>query len=166
MSAGRPSKKNRDRIEKILKAIEDGCTRKAAANSCGIAYNTLREWEKEFPEFSEALELAEGVAEAKHIAVLQQAAMGWEETSTTVTSDPEKGKTVSIKKVRRFAWQASALWLRTRRPQEHSPTRPITDNDDSSSSKLADELAGIAKAMLERSMQQDALDAEYRDVEA
>lgn len=129
----------------------------------GIAYSTLREWEKAFPEFSEALELAEGVAEDRHIGILETAASGWVEVTVTTVSG-EEGTTETIKRQRRFLPQYSALYLRTRRPQDHAPNRPLSEEEDAGG-KLADTLADIARSMLAAS-QQEALDAEFSDLDA
>ena len=59
---GRPTKRTDESQDAIIEALTKGYTRKAAAAFGGVAYSTMREWEKAFPEFSEALEKAEGIA--------------------------------------------------------------------------------------------------------
>lgn len=74
MPGGRPTKYTPATVAKITRALKDGCTKEAAAACGGIGYSTLNEWEKEFPEFSEALTRAEGEAEAQMARCLFTAA--------------------------------------------------------------------------------------------
>lgn len=85
MPGGRPSKLTDERAERILDALRAGNYLETAARYAGVSYDTLNEWRKRFPEFSEAVEKARADAEARNVAVLQQAA--------------------------RTKWQAAAWWL-------------------------------------------------------
>ncbi len=64
MAGGRPTKRTDEARDLIIAALKKGYPRSSAAAAGGIAYSTLREWEKAFPEFSEALEKAEGAAKS------------------------------------------------------------------------------------------------------
>lgn len=64
MAGGRPTKQTDETRDAIIAALQKGYPRSAAAAAGGIAYSTMREWEKAFPEFSEALEKAEGAAKS------------------------------------------------------------------------------------------------------
>lgn len=88
----RPTKRNKEVEGRILDALRAGNYRKHAAAYAGISYDTLREWEKEFSEFSESLKKAEADAIAKNVGVVQLA-----------------GGT---------HWQAAAWWLERRYPEE------------------------------------------------
>jgi hypothetical protein len=58
--AGRPTKLTPTRHKAIMAAIEQGATYEHAAAAAGISYDTLNEWRKHNPVFSEALKQAEG----------------------------------------------------------------------------------------------------------
>lgn len=63
----RPTKRTEERQAVIVEALQKGYTRAAAAAAARMTYQTLREWEKDDAEFSEALEKAEGVAQGRLI---------------------------------------------------------------------------------------------------
>jgi response regulator of citrate/malate metabolism len=64
------------RVDTLIKAIENGHTREAASAAAGISSRTLRRWIVERPELRERVEIAEGNAEAKYVGLLNKAAMG------------------------------------------------------------------------------------------
>lgn len=82
---GRPSKMTDEVVAKIIEALRAGNYLETAARVAGITYETLNEWRKQFPEFSEAVEKARAEAEARNVAVVQLAG--------------------------RSQWQAAAWWL-------------------------------------------------------
>ncbi len=86
---GQPTKYHDDRVAGILQSLRQGNTLRVAALTNGISYQTLNEWRKEYPDFSEAVEKAEGEAEALHV--------------------------VNIRTHSADNWQASAWWLERRR---------------------------------------------------
>lgn len=55
---GAPSKRTDKRRAAILKAVAIGASLHVAAKAAGIHYDTLNEWRKADPEFSDALEKA------------------------------------------------------------------------------------------------------------
>lgn len=61
---GRPSKYTQSTVIKILEAVAGGSTYRLAAGAAGITYDTLNVWRKDKPDFSEALEEAEGIGAA------------------------------------------------------------------------------------------------------
>lgn len=92
MSGERNSKMTDARVEAILNALRQGCTRRAAAAVGGISHQTLYNWMDADLTLVGAIERAEGEAEATFTAIVAKAA---------VTS-----------------WQASAWWLERRKYQD------------------------------------------------
>lgn len=107
---GRPTKLTDERVETILVALRAGNYLETAARVAGVSYQTLNEWRKDFPEFSEAVEKARAEAEARNVAMVQTAA--------------------------RSTWHAAAWWLersfpsrfgrRDRHEVEHSGSVGVT----------------------------------------
>lgn len=71
---GRPTKYNPDRVKRILDAIRSGVAYVDAANYAGISYQTFNEWRKEYSEFSDAVEEADGAAMVGLVATIRKAA--------------------------------------------------------------------------------------------
>ena len=92
--AGRPTKYKPETVEKILEALRGGNTRRASCAAGGIDQTTFANWLKEYSDFSYAVEKAEGEAELRNLAVIQDA------TKTT--------------------WQAAAWWLERKHKAEWS----------------------------------------------
>ena len=61
--AGRPTKYTEQTVAKLLDALRGGNTRRAACAVANISQDTLAVWLKDKPEFSDAVEKAEGEAE-------------------------------------------------------------------------------------------------------
>jgi transposase len=105
---GRPSKLTEERQEKVLEALRAGNYLETAAAYAAISYQTLNEWRKRFPEFSEAVEKARADAEARMVAVIMKAAP--------------------------VSWQAAAWWLERsfpsrygRRTRINVTAKPVVD---------------------------------------
>lgn len=60
---GRPSKYTPERVLAILDTLEEGNTLKTSALVNGITRETLNEWRKAYPDFSDAVERAQAHAE-------------------------------------------------------------------------------------------------------
>jgi DNA-binding XRE family transcriptional regulator len=60
VSVGRPSKYNKAFCEEIISLMGDGLSLTAAAAELGIHRETAYAWEREIPEFSDAIKLARG----------------------------------------------------------------------------------------------------------
>jgi hypothetical protein len=63
-----------ERIKRLTEAISLGSTRKLAAQYAGIDEDTLRAWEKRYPEFKASLLEAEGRAVVGWLAKIEKAA--------------------------------------------------------------------------------------------
>jgi hypothetical protein len=103
--AGRPTKYTEQTVSKLLEALKGGNTRRASCAAAGIDQTTLANWLKEYSDFSYAVEKAEGEAELRNLAVIQDA------TRTT--------------------WQAAAWWLERKHKQEWSSRVEQTGADGS-----------------------------------
>jgi len=86
----RPKKYTPATVEAIITALRGGNTLSNSAVLSGIHYDTLNEWRKRFPAFSEAVAQAEAEAERVYVEDIGHAA-------------------------RRGNWQAAAWWLERRR---------------------------------------------------
>jgi hypothetical protein len=92
--AGRPTKYSDDVVKRITDALRGGNTRRASCAAGGISQDTLAVWLRDNPDFADAVEKAEGEAELRNLAVIQDA------TKTT--------------------WQAAAWWLERKHKQDWS----------------------------------------------
>lgn len=145
---GRKTKRQPAVLTKLLKALSDGCTVRAACASAGIGEEAFYRWKEEFSEFSEAVTRAEDLAEAEYTAAMKVAATGGvlEKVTVRELSDGLKETTVE-----RMDWRAAESWLKRRRRDEWSER---IEQQHSGSMKLEitaeeltdDELASIAKA--------------------
>jgi transposase len=70
---GRPSKMTDERVTKIVEALRAGNYLETAARYAGISYETLNQWRKEFPEFSESVEQARAEGEVRGVLVINRA---------------------------------------------------------------------------------------------
>lgn len=70
---GRPSKYSAAVVQRICKAVAEGCSREAAASLGGITKDTLYEWSRRFPAFSDRLEKADACFQRMCIAELLKA---------------------------------------------------------------------------------------------
>lgn len=85
-------KYNKRTVSTICNLLKAGNTRRTSAIAGGISEETFYVWMKSKPEFSESVKKAEAEAEARNVAIINQA-----------------GKT---------SWQASAWWLERRRKED------------------------------------------------
>ncbi|HYW88566.1 MAG TPA: hypothetical protein VFB50_12400 [Chloroflexota bacterium] len=70
---GRPSKLTPERAERLLQAVRDGNTLKAACACAGVTEETLASWRRRFLDFSECLTRAIAESEASLVASIRQA---------------------------------------------------------------------------------------------
>lgn len=64
MAGGRPSKYDPAFCDDVVEHMSNGFSRMAAAGLIGVCYDTFREWVKQYPEFSAAVNL--GMAKRLH----------------------------------------------------------------------------------------------------
>lgn len=99
----------------ILQALENGCTRRAAAGAAGIGHTTLYRMLDADRTFRDAVEKAEDVAEARATALVVEAAY--------------KGN-----------WTAAAWWLERRRPDDYGKRVAVDVSIKDEVARIASEL--------------------------
>jgi hypothetical protein len=122
-----------ERVSKLLTALQNGHTRRAAAASAGISADTLQRMVKQSAAFAAQVEHSEGLAEAERTLVLFKAAHGYEVVRVTKykKSYMVAGKIQYAEEVRTettwvFDWRAALAWLQRRRPEDWSERRQVT----------------------------------------
>jgi hypothetical protein len=99
---GQPTKYHDDRVANILHLIREGNTLRVAALANGITYQTLNEWRKQYPDFSDAVGFAEAQAERAYV---------------------QSVRTASVDN-----WQAAKFWLQAR---SHGDWRTVEAHEHS-----------------------------------
>ena len=74
--AGRPTKRNSQGIERILKVAESGLPLHFCAQAGSITYETLLQWRKQDPEFDQLLQTARLKAVERRWRRIEKAAIG------------------------------------------------------------------------------------------
>jgi hypothetical protein len=88
-----------ERVKRVLDGIRMGATRGIACKYAGISHDTLNRWEKRYPEFRGAVDLAEGEAAVGWLAKIEEAAdkgdwqAAWKKLASRYPED--YGRTVS-----------------------------------------------------------------------
>lgn len=117
---------------KIQGWARDGLSDKQIAHNIGITQTTLYEWQKRFPELSEALKKGKEVVDREVENALLKRAMGYEYTE--VTQEPVENKDtgeVRMQVTKRVTKQiapdvtAQIFWLKNRKPDEFRDKRDV-----------------------------------------
>lgn len=117
---------------KIQGWARDGLSDKQIAHNIGITQTTLYEWQKRFPELSEALKKGKEVVDREVENALLKRAMGYEYDE--VTQEPVTDKDTGITEMRvtkRVTKQivpdvtAQIFWLKNRKPEEFRDKRDV-----------------------------------------
>ena len=117
---------------KIQGWARDGLSDKQIAHNIGITQTTLYEWQKRFPELSEALKKGKEVVDREVENALLKRAMGYEYTE--VTQEPVTDKDTGVTEMRvtkRVTKQivpdvtAQIFWLKNRKPEEFRDKRDV-----------------------------------------
>lgn len=125
---GRRTDYSEERAKKITDAIRIGATHRAACNANGISQSTFYLWLKQFPQFSEDVNQAEGQAELNHTTTIAQAAAGKIVVKEKIT---EKNGVRTIEREYIPAdWRASIEWLKRRRRPDYGDQVDIRRLDD------------------------------------
>lgn len=64
MPAGRPTKFDPSMCEDLISLMREGASKTEVAAELGISWDTLARWQKENPQFSEAIKVGERLSEA------------------------------------------------------------------------------------------------------
>ena len=123
---GRPTDYSPKFPEWVRALARRGLSEKEIAKEIGIARSTLKEWEKEYPDFSDALQEGKSHADSLVENALFRRAVGFETEEKKIIATPErdaKGETVTkstrIEKTTKQVLPdvgAITLWLKNRRP--------------------------------------------------
>ena len=96
-----------------------GKTDKEISKSIGVSENTLNEWKRDYPEFTEALKSSKDQADAPVVKSLYQRALGYEYTEKKVVKNPD-GTTRQELTAKQVAPDVTAqiFWLKNRQPKD------------------------------------------------
>lgn len=117
---------------KIQGWARDGLSDKQIAHNIGITQTTLYEWQKRFPELSEALKKGKEVVDREVENAMLKRALGYEYDE--VTQEPVTDKDTGITEMRvtkRVTKQivpdvtAQIFWLKNRKPEEFRDKRDV-----------------------------------------
>lgn len=116
LGRGRPTKYNDNTVIAVRAMAEAGALRTEIARNLGISYQTLRDWEMNKPEFSEALNLPEKIATRNVERSLLQRATGYEYAAEKVFQ--YRGEIVRAPVIEHCPPdpQAAMKWLTNRAP--------------------------------------------------
>ncbi len=110
--------------------VELGLTDKELAEAFGVHVDTIYEWQKRYPEFSESIKRAKEKPDGEVVAALHKRAIGYTYDAQEVTAAGEKnadGSSRVIKVVQKKIHvpadpTSMIFWLKNRRPQEWRDT--------------------------------------------
>ena len=71
---GRPTKYVPETIQAIIASLAIGNTKEDSAVAAGVTYTTMRQWELDYPEFSEATQKAQAQARQRMVGTIAKAA--------------------------------------------------------------------------------------------
>lgn len=124
MKEGRPTKYDPTKNEWVEKFCKLSATDADLAGFLGVSEDTIYEWKKVHPEFSEAIKRGKEYADANVAERLYQRAMGFEHDSEeikVVSDGNNQGSSVErvpVRKVYPPDSTAAIFWLKNRRPKE------------------------------------------------
>jgi hypothetical protein len=96
-----------------------GKTNPEIAQALGVTAETLNQWRRQFPEFSDAIKGNKDQADAPVVKSLYQRAIGYEYTEISVKEDPKKG-TITTTTTKHVSPDVTAqiFWLKNRQPKD------------------------------------------------
>lgn len=121
-----------DGLLKVQGWARDGLSNEQIAHNIGINQDTLYEWQKRFPEFSEAIKKGKEVVDREVENAMLKRALGYEYDE--VTREPVTDKDTGITEMRvtkRVTKQivpdvtAQIFWLKNRKPNEFRDKRDV-----------------------------------------
>jgi hypothetical protein len=152
MGAGRPTTYKEEYNEQVTKLCRLGATDKEIADFFNVNEDTIHEWKKVHPEFSESIKAGKMFADANVAQRLYERAMGFEHDSEEIkvvsvgNNGGSEVERVQIRKVYPPDSTAAIFWLKNRRPkewrdkQEIEQTSTIKDERIDASKLTDDEL--------------------------
>ena len=135
----RPSKYEthvKPRLSEVADWVRNGSSDKEVARRLGIAADSLIEYKKRFPEFSECLKNTRAYVDGQVENALLKRAIGYdvEEVAQEIYSDGSK----HVKKIKRHIppdITAMIFWLKNRRPEKWRD-KPQEDNQQNAEVKI------------------------------
>ena len=114
---GRPSEYRDEFSVQALKLCRLGATDKELADFFGVNEDTVNEWKKVHPAFSESLKEGKGLADAEVADKLFKRATGYEHEAVKISATPD-GREHVTRYTERYPPDTTAaiFWLKNRRP--------------------------------------------------
>jgi hypothetical protein len=116
----------KDKLMLVEGWARDGLTNEQIAHNLGINPDTLYEYKKKYPEFTEALKRGKEVIDMEVENALLRSALGYKYREETVTN---KGEIVNIEKFERANITAQIFWLKNRKPAEWRDKKEVVNID-------------------------------------
>lgn len=129
----------------------NGLTDKQIADNLGIAYSTFYDYKNKHSEFSESLKKGKEVVDIEVENALLKRALGYDYDETTAERNPNTGKMVVTKVVRKQVapdTTAQIFWLKNRLPDKWRDRREQAI-DLQGAHKVAEEVAALAEQINE-----------------
>ncbi len=134
MPGGRPSKYNKVDEKLLKKLYEAGLTDAQVANVIGVNRDTIFEWKKKHPEFSDTIKRGKGISDDKVEKSLFERATGYSHPDIHITN--YQGTITKTKITKHYAPDPTSMifWLKNRKPgewrdkQEIDFTKPLEVN--------------------------------------
>lgn len=143
----RPTKYQPEYAEQALKLCRLGATDKELADFFQVNEDTVNEWKKVHPEFSESLKEGKLLADAEVADKLFRRATGYEHKAVKITASPD-GREHVTEYVERYPPDTTAaiFWLKNRRPDvwRDKTEQAISLTKRKAAELSDDELAAIA----------------------
>lgn len=114
----RPSKYKPEYAEQALKLCRLGAIDKELADFFQVNVDTINEWKKVYPEFSESLKGGKSVADAEVANKLFQRATGYKHEAVKIVANATTGQEHIVPYTEHYAPDTTAaiFWLKNRRP--------------------------------------------------
>jgi hypothetical protein len=125
---GRPSSYDPRLVDKVYKLALLGSTEEEMAEIIEINHDTLYEWKKAHPEFSDAIKRGKHDADANVADRLYQRAMGYSHQAVKIFMPAGAEEPVYAEYTEHYPpdTQAASLWLRNRQPEKWRDRQEVT----------------------------------------
>ena len=137
----------------------EGLTDEQIAKRMRISPGTLYDWEKKYPEISEALKKGKEVIDYEVERALLQRALGYDAQDTKVELGPDGSKTVQTLRHIPGDTTAQIFWLKNRRPDKWRDRREAAEFNEQ---EQADVVSAFLKAVRPVPADLEALYAEEK----
>jgi hypothetical protein len=120
MPAGRPSKYREDFPRRAFKLCLLGATDAQLADFFEVHIDTIEEWKKVHPEFSEALKAGKEEADSKVAKSLYRRALGYSHKAVKIVADAKTGTEHIVPYTEHYPPDTTAciFWLKNRQPRQ------------------------------------------------